>query len=101
MSFLVITHGMRAKITWFPAKKVLNHGHITHGSGVVQRNHREEALDFFILTVDRAAAFICPAITHIEFEIFDSKANFLHIGNDKNKKRTTTHKEKHLNFLFR
>jgi hypothetical protein len=45
---------------WFQAEKVLNHDRhcIPHGSVVKNNWHREGGWDNFLLTVDRAAAFI-------------------------------------------
>jgi hypothetical protein len=72
----------------------LNHDrhYIPHGSVVRNNWHREKGRDNFLLTVNRAAAFICGDITALEFGSSDPKDNYLHVGNNPNKKRTTTRK---------
>ncbi len=87
-------HAWKARKDWFPAEKVLNHDrhYIPHGSVVKNNWHREKGRDNFLLTVNRAAAFICGDITPLEFGSSDPKDNYLHVGNNPNKKRTTTGK---------
>ena len=72
--------------SWFPKKKVLNHGSIAHGSVVRNNYHREQARDDFLATVDRASAFLSGAET-IPF-VDSDKAKYLHIGNDPNRKKS-------------
>jgi hypothetical protein len=78
-------HAWRACTSWFPKKKVLNHGSIAHGSVVRNNYHREQARDDFLATVDRASAFLSGAET-IPF-VDSEKSEFLHIGNDPNRKK--------------
>jgi hypothetical protein len=88
-------HAWEACKDWFPAEKVLNHDrhYIPQGSVVKNNWHREKGRDNFLLTVNKAAAFICGDITPLEFGSSDPKDNYLHVGNNPNKKRTTTRKE--------
>ena len=86
-------HAWNACQDYFPREKVLNHGSIAHGSVIGNNWHREEARDNFLLTVDRASAFLSGAKLLIKFENAD-KSDFLHIGNDPNKVRITSCKEK-------
>ena len=71
------------------------HGSIAHGSVVKNNWHRVQARDDFLITVDRASAFLSGAET-IPF-VDSDKATYLHIGNDPNRKKSAkTRKEKQL-----
>ena len=87
-------HAWRACASWFPKEKVINHGSIAHGSRIRNNWHREQARDDFLITVDRASAVLSCAkpIPFVDSE----KADNLQIGNDPNKVRSTTKKEKQL-----
>ena len=61
------------------------HGSIAHGSVIRNNYHREQARDDFLITVDRASAFLSGAET-IPF-VDSEKSEFLHIGNDPNRKK--------------
>jgi hypothetical protein len=52
-------HAWSACANWFPAKKVINRGNIAHGSVIRNNWHREQAQDDFLVTVDKASAFLC------------------------------------------
>ena len=68
-----------------PKKKVINHVSIAHGSQIRNNWHREKARDDFLVTVDRASAFLSGAkpIPFVDSE----KSEFLHIGNDPNREK--------------
>ena len=85
-------HAWSACANWFPAKKVINRESIAHGSVIRNNWHRENARDAFLVTVDRASAFLSGAV----LIPFVEKSHFLHIGNDPKKVRSTTRKEKKL-----
>ena len=85
-------HAWRACASWFPKEKVINHGSIAHGSRIRNNWHRENARDAFLVTVDRASAFLSGAVPIP----FVEKSHFLHIGNNPKKVRSTTRKEKKL-----
>jgi hypothetical protein len=78
-------HAWSACASWFPKKKVINHVSIAHGSRIRNNYHREKARDDFLVTVDRASAFLSGAkpIPFVDSE----KSEFLHIGNDPNKRK--------------
>jgi hypothetical protein len=78
-------HAWNACGNWFPKERVLNHGSIAHGSVVRNNYHREQARDDFLVTVDRASAFLSGAkpIPFVDSE----KSEFLHIGNDPNRRK--------------
>jgi hypothetical protein len=88
-------HAWSACANWFPVEKVINRGSIAHGSLIRNNWHREQARDDFLITVDRASAFLTGA-KPIPF-VDSDKADYLHIGNDPNREKSaTTRKEKQL-----
>ena len=51
-------HTWCAWANWFPVEKVINHESIALGSVIRNNWHRENARDAFLITVDRALAFL-------------------------------------------
>jgi hypothetical protein len=88
-------HVWSACANWFPREIILNCESIAHGSVIRNNWHREQARDDFLITVDRASAFLSGA-KPIPF-VDSDKADYLHIGNDLNRERSAkTRKEKQL-----
>jgi hypothetical protein len=85
-------HAWSACTNWFPRENILNCESIAHGSDIRNNWHRENARDAFLVTVDRASAFLSGAVPIP----FVEKSHFLHIGNNPKKVRSTTRKEKKL-----
>jgi hypothetical protein len=75
-------HAWSVCANWFPAEKVINRGSIAHGSVIRNNWHWEQAWDDFLITIDRASAFL-SGIKPIPFMDSD-KGDYLHIGNDLN-----------------
>ncbi len=78
-------HAWSACASWFLREKVINHVSIAHGSWIRNNWHKKQARDDFLITVDRASAFLSGAES-IPF-VDSEKSDFLHIGNDPNREK--------------
>ena len=89
---LFCNHARDACANWFPAEKILNHGTIAHGSVIRNNWHREQARDEFLVTVWTGHRHSFPLQNRFHLSTLKN----LHIGNDPNRDKSTSSKEKQL-----